>query len=123
MQRLHPEGAQQRFPVPQPAQGGAGVSVDGTVQHGGASEGNSLGGVSFSLQHWRLCRHIQSDVTTKAIVYVLKQSWNGLMEYIHGLNHLHNLRRHLTNTQSHPLQHYIFCIDTMLNWPRFLLSG
>lgn len=48
--------AQQRTSVPQPLEDWAGVSVDGTVQYGGASLDDSLRHVSFSLQHRRLCR-------------------------------------------------------------------
>lgn len=53
---LYSMRAQKSTPVPQPLEDWAGVSVDGTVQNGGASLDDSLRHVSFSLQHRRLCR-------------------------------------------------------------------
>lgn len=53
---LYSMRAQQCMSVLEPLEDWAGVSVDGTVQHGRASLDDSLRHVSFALQDWRLCR-------------------------------------------------------------------
>lgn len=53
---LYSMRAQQCMCVPEPLEDWAGVSMDGTVQYGRASLDDGLRHVSFTLQHWRLCR-------------------------------------------------------------------
>lgn len=63
VQRLHSEGADQWFSIPEPAEDWAGISVDRAVEHGGAALGDCLRHVGLTLQHWRLCRHTQHMFT------------------------------------------------------------
>lgn len=53
---LHPERAVHGFSIPEPAEDGAGVSFDWTVEDSRATLDYCLRHVSFTLQHWRLCR-------------------------------------------------------------------
>lgn len=57
MKRLHSEGAEQCFSIPEPAEDGAGVSMDWAVEHSRATLDDGLRHVSFTLQHRRLWRH------------------------------------------------------------------
>lgn len=54
---LHPEGAKKWFPISEPAEDWAGVSVDWTVKHSRATLDDCLRHVGFAFQHWRLWRH------------------------------------------------------------------
>lgn len=56
MQRLHSDGAEQWFVIPEPVEDRAGVSVDGTVEHSRAPLDGRLRHVGFTLQHRRLWR-------------------------------------------------------------------
>lgn len=65
---LYSMRAQQCMSIPEPLEDWAGVSVDGTVQYGRASLDDGLRHVSFTLQHWRLCRdnrHLQQMTTPR----------------------------------------------------------
>ena len=72
VKRLHSEGAEQRFSIPEPAEDGAGVPMDRTVKHSWAPLGDRLRHVGFTLQHRRLWRH------TAHIYEIIKVAWMDL---------------------------------------------
>lgn len=74
VKRLHSEGAEQWFSIPEPAEEGAGVSMDRTVENSRAPLGDCLRHVGFTLQHWRLWRH------TAHIYEIIKVAWMALTE-------------------------------------------
>lgn len=69
MKRLNSEGPEQCFSIPEPAEDGAWVSVDWTVEHSRATLGDCLRRVGFTLQYRRLWRHTARAVITRSRRY------------------------------------------------------